>query len=270
MSFVREARGHARLGAVPYRDPLMRRAARSHWGLGATTAQQAGASAAAVGTTIAAIGAATATGATIGSVVPILGTAIGAIVGAGVALFASAPTVDNLKNVWDVVPFSLIRLTGGHGTWTDPLTHAVLTDAGSDVRKSAVVASALGCFNDQNNFWYDDTTQQHLTPNDTWQRWLQKFGNVTFAAAYAAAPSAFLIFSPTNVLGDPPIHAPTAVTIAPSTLQTAIIGVTPVSTTAPVTPATASLIGGVSNTTLALVAAGILAAMLVSRSRRTA
>lgn len=124
-------------------------------------------------------------------------------------------TTDQLKAVWSVVPLGIIRLTGGHGTWTDPLTHATLTDAQSDLRKSAVVASAIGAFNDQNNFWYDMTTQQHLLPADTYNRWQQKFGSATFAQAYGSFPSQFAIFAPTTSLGDPAIHAPGAI-VAPS------------------------------------------------------
>lgn len=259
MSFTRGARIPASAGRVPYRDPLMRTGVRRRAGLGATnTAAVASTGSVAVGAGTAAVSA-IASGAAIGSIVPVVGTAIGAIVGLGVALFAGAGTVDQTKGIWDVVPFSLIRLTGGHGQWTDPLTHATMNDAGSDARKGAVVASSIGAFNDQNNFWYDNVTQQHLSGADTFQRWQQKFGPLNFAQAYAAYPGDFQIFNPTSALGDPSIHAPGAVVPAASTAP---------SPSASAAPLTASLLGGVSSTTLAVVAGGVLLAVLV-RNRRS-
>ena len=236
---------------VPYRDPLMRGYTRRAGGLGAPST-----------------GADVATGATmgaaVGSIVPILGTtigsAVGAIVGFASSLLGGSGNGDLLKNVWDVVPFSLIRLGGGHGQWTDPITHQVLTDAQSDVRKSAVVASAIGAFNDQNNFWYDDVTQQHLTPADAWQRWLQKFGNVGFAQAYAMAPGAFTIFQPTTSGGDPVIHAPGAV--APALPASPTPGTMLVPQTASLVPA------GLSTTTLAVIAIGLLVAGVMANRKR--
>lgn len=120
---------------------------------------------------------------------------------------------DLLKSVWSVVPFAVIRLTGGKGKWTDPLTHATLTDAQSDLRKSAVVASAIGAFNDQNNFWYDNATQQHLTPAEAYNRWQQVFGDHTFAEAYGSFPAQFAVFNPTSTNGDPVMHAPGTVVV---------------------------------------------------------
>ena len=155
------------------------------------------------------------------------------------AQLGDASSGDPMKAIWSVVPFSVIRVSGGSGKWTDPLTHATLTDAGTDLRKSAVVASAIGAFNDQNNFWYDTVSQQHLTPAQAYARWQQLFGSATFAQAYGAFPSQFVIFQPTNATGDPAIHGPGAMPV-PSPAAPPIPAPALVPAQVPVTSASAS------------------------------
>lgn len=283
MTFVDSYKPEQRLDGVAYRDPLMRHGGgrrRGMSGLGASTGTQIATGAGAVGASVAA-GSAIAAGAALGSVVPILGTAIGALVGFA-STFIGQGTPDQMKNIWSQVPLAVIRLTGGHGTWTDPLTHEVLTDAQSDLRKSAVVASAIGAFNDSKNFWYDTATQSYITGATALQRWQQRFGSLTFANAYAAYPSAFQVYSPVNSVGDPSIHSPgvagvplagtppatgpasasspsvTSVNATPA--QVAAAGAVPVSTSLQ-----ASILGGLSGNTGLILAGGVILAVLFAR-----
>lgn len=262
---------------IAYRDPIMGRTGVRRRGMGESYG--------------AAIGAGATTGAAVGSIVPILGTGIGAAVGTlvgGVStLFGGGGTPDQMKAIWSVVPFSVLRISGGHGTWTDTLTHEVLTDAQSDLRKSAVVASAIGAFNDARNWWYDQATQQYLSGASALQRWQQKFGNLSFANAYASYPGAFQIYSPVSSSGDPQIHSPNT-----SVLQTPVAGTVPlvappltsnltpqqIATMTPQQQAIyanqanslqqASLLGGgMSTGTLLLVGGGLLVGLLLMNRR---
>jgi hypothetical protein len=240
-------------------------------GLGASSATQATEGITAVSSGVTAAGL-IAAGAAAGSVVPVLGTAIGALVGLAASLFGGGGTPDTTKAIWSVVPFSLIRLSGGHGTWTDTLTGVTMNDAGSDLRKSAVVASAINAFNDTNNHWYDATTQQYIDGSTATARWHTVFGNADFATAYAQYPNLFRIFGPTTQ-GDPTPHAPNpaiAAAAVPPVLTSA--SVTPgqlvaAGSTPSAAPLQASLLGGVSNTTLALLAVGLIGAIAFSRRR---
>lgn len=244
-------------------------------GLGAAnTITQVASATGAVGAGVAA-GTAIAAGAAFGSVVPVVGTAIGAIVGAVIA-FTGGGTPDQMKNIWDVVPFSLIRISGGHGVWTDTLTGQTLTDAQTDLRKAAVVASSINAFNDLNNHWYDATTQQYLSGASALQRWQQQFGSLSFANAYAQYPNAFRIFGP-NPQGDPTPHAPSAtiaavftppgVPITSSSATPAQVAAGYVPPSAAGAPLQASILGGVSNTTLAIGALALIGAIAYSRRR---
>lgn len=111
MTFVPQRRPSVRMGAIQYRDPIIGRSrrARGMSGMGATsTTTQI-----TEGTTLLASGATAATligaGAAAGSVVPVLGTAIGALVGLGISLFSGSnketggnlnPTFVAITNKW--------------------------------------------------------------------------------------------------------------------------------------------------------------------------
>lgn len=267
-------RGSAPAGtAIAFRDPLAGRrmtAPRGLRGLGASLPAQIGAGAAATGATFAA-GSAIAAGAAFGSVVPVVGTAIGALVGLA-STFLGGGTPDAMKNIWDVVPFSVIRITGGHGQWSDPLTHETLTDAQTDLRKAAVVCSAIGAFNSPKNWWYDQATQGYLNGAACLQRWQARFGSLSFANAYAAYPSAFSIYSPVSNVTDPQIHEPSA----PSALVTPTAAIGPINTlplpnTAvakpPLAVQQASILGGLSGNTALLLGGGLIVGLILMGRR---
>lgn len=288
MSFVQGPRRTGRLdgmGAIAFRDPIAGRRLRAPRvglrGLGSNIGTQIGAGAAATGATFAA-GSAIAAGAAFGSVVPVVGTAIGALVGLA-STFIGGGTPDQMKGIWNAVGTSLTRLQGGHGTWTDQLTRETMGDAGSDLRKSAVVASAIGAFNDQKNFWYDAATQQYLSGASALQRWQAKFGSLSFANAYAAYPAAFTIYSPVTSSGDPQIHSPNAAVVytppnaigpvvgnplVPTVPYTNVNATPGAVANAPYPVAQASILGGLSGSTLAIIGGGLLVGLLLFPRRR--
>lgn len=102
---------------------------------------------------------------------------------------------NSIKTIYQQIPQSMIRVTGGHGTWTDTVTGETMPDLQTEVRKVAMMASALGIYNDKRNWFFDDTTGQQLTPGAVLARWEHLFGNgTTFQAAYARAPELFRVF----------------------------------------------------------------------------
>ena len=217
------------------------------------------------------IGTGASTGAAIGTVVPVLGTAIGGAIGTLAALASSligGPSADAMKNIWNVVPLSLLRVSGGHGTWTDTLTGQTMPDAGTDLRKSAIVASAINAFNDPQNHWYDATTQQYINGATALQRWQQRFGSLDFANAYSSAPQAFRVFGP-DPSQDPAIRLPAAVPTTPAGAPVPLTSasatpqqIAAARTAAGVVPAQASLLGGLSTPLVLLIGAGLLYAVL--------
>lgn len=143
----------------------------------------------------------------LGFTIPILGINTDDIVSA-VNLASSLggkSSQDWMKGVWSKVPASDIRVQGGSGHWTDPITGESMGDAGTDVRKGAVVASAIGAFPDQSNHWMDLVTGQGLSPDDTAKRWIASFGSVSYDTAYRQHPERFLTFQPSTASNDPPI-----------------------------------------------------------------
>ena len=112
-----------------------------------------------------------------------------------------------MTQLWTPIPASLIRVTGGHGSWTDTVTGAKGDDGWTDNRKNAVIVSSVGMFNSAGegaaDLLYDRTTGAQVYAEDFLSRWLAKFGNVTFAQAYAKNPGAFQIYGP-NPANDPP------------------------------------------------------------------
>lgn len=126
-------------------------------------------------------------------------------VSAASSLFGGGGGVDNLKNnVWAKVPFALRRIAGGSGKWHDTVTGESGNDQWGDVRAVAVIAPALGGYVDSNGVLYDNATAQPLTREQAWQRWLQAFGNIGFAQAFAQNPAAFHPYGP-NPADDPTI-----------------------------------------------------------------
>ncbi len=216
-----------------------------------------------------------AAGAAAGSVVPVIGTAIGAAVGLALSLMHGG-TPDAMKAIWAHVPVSATRLSGGHGQWHDTLTGETLTDAQSDLRKSAVVASAIHAFNDAKNWWYDATSQAHLSGADALARWKANFGSADFVNAYALYPQVFQIFGPTSA-GDPTIHAPAAAMVASQPPPVTSVYATPAQVAAAglppgtplAVPAHASIFGGLSTTTLLLLGGGVLVGILLLKRSRS-
>lgn len=214
------------------------------------------------------------TGAATGSAVPGIGTAIGGIAGAVSGLLkgiGGGGTPDQMKAIWSAVPASVIRISGGHGQWTDTLTGEQMGDAGTDLRKSAVVASALGMFNDAKNWWYDDATGQYVSGAQALAKWQSYFGNQTFAQAYASSPQSFKIFG--NDPSQDPSQA-TQSTAMPVRVGTPTPGTNvatlPVVATSSGKPATlvqqASIFGNASPTTIVLViGVAVLGTMAFSR-----
>jgi hypothetical protein len=264
MSFYRGQR--VRLGEIAYRDPIIGRYGHARKGLGVLPS----------------VGTDASVGAGIGTLLGPGGTAIGggigSLVGVISGLFGGGGTPDQMKAIWSTVPFSLLRLTGGHGTWTDTLTGESMSDAGSDVRKAAVVASGIGAFNDPRNWWFDQSTQQHLDGATAFQRWQQRFGGLSFANAFASYPSAFAVFGPYGKSGDPQIHSPdtpgvtgTMTTgLAPQPIPYTNVNATPYQVAAaPVTysPAVqqAGLLGGMSTSTMLLLGGGLLVGLLLMK-----
>lgn len=132
----------------------------------------------------------------LGVLIPLIGVDSNTLISAynSIKTLFGGGTPDQGKSVWSKIPLSLTRLSGGHGTWTDGATGEVLTDAGTDVRKGAIMASALGMYNDKRNWWFDDSTGQHVDPGTAYGRWQKLFGNVDFATAYAAYPTLFKVY----------------------------------------------------------------------------
>lgn len=102
---------------------------------------------------------------------------------------------NSIKQIYQQIPQSMIRVTGGHGTWTDTLTGETMPDLQTEVRKVAMMASALGIYNDKRNWFFDDTTGQQLTPGAVLARWQKLFGvGTTWSAAYARSPELFRVY----------------------------------------------------------------------------
>lgn len=171
-----------------------------------------------IGTIVGGLG----TGAAIGSAIePGLGTIIGGVVGGVVGVVEEvfgSDTPSAMTKLWTPIPASVIRITGGHGKWTDTVTGQTMDDGGTDNRKNAVIVSSVGIFNSAGegsaDLLYDRTTGSQVYAEDFLSRWLAKFGNVTFAQAFAAQPSAFQVYG-SNPANDPP-HTFNAGTVTPA------------------------------------------------------
>lgn len=81
------------------------------------------------------------------------------------------------EDIYKQIPQSMIRVTGGRGKWTDTLTGETMNDIGTEVRKSAMLVSSLGAFVNRDNWFFDDATGQHLSPDTMRARWDAAFGN---------------------------------------------------------------------------------------------
>lgn len=103
----------------------------------------------------------------------------------------TARDANDIYYVYHNIPQSMIRVTGGSGKWTDTLTGDQINDLGTEVRKSAMLASALGLYVNHDNWFYDDTTGQHIDPAAVGARWKALFGNASFTDAYANYPQLF-------------------------------------------------------------------------------
>lgn len=137
----------------------------------------------------------------------------------GLRIFGSTGDTDTLKNkVWSKVPFSMTRITGGKGKWRDTLTGETGNDRWSEVRQVAVIASAIGGYVDANGVLFDNATNAAISREAAWQRWLQAYGDVSFATAYQSDPTAFRPYGP-NPANDPVIGRasvrPTGGTLGP-------------------------------------------------------
>lgn len=107
-----------------------------------------------------------------------------------------------MKNIYQQIPQSMIRVTGGNGKWTDTLTGETMNDLATEVRKSAMLASALGVYVNHDNWYFDDTTGEHLSPDVVRQRWDKLFGTSSFQDAYSRYPELFRTY------GSDPSHDP--------------------------------------------------------------
>jgi hypothetical protein len=215
-------------------------------------------------------------GTAIGTAIPgignVAGGIIGTIAGVGQAIINAigGGTPDAMKAIWSAVPASLLRISGGHGVWHDTLTGQTLSDAETDLRKSAIVASAINAFNDSKNWWYDLTSQQHLTGADAMARWNAAFNGASFGQAYSAYPNAFRTFGPTTA-GDPQIHSPSAYPApsaaygASATPQQVIAAGQSGAIGTSGAPQQASVLGGLSSTALLVIVGGVAVGLLLSR-----
>lgn len=113
---------------------------------------------------------------------------------------------NSIKRIYQQIPQSMIRVTGGNGKWTDTVTHETMNDLATEVRKVAMMASALGIYVNHDNWFFDDTTGQHLSPGAVLARWQKLFGNSDFASAYSKFPELFRVFGPDPSL-DPVISS---------------------------------------------------------------
>lgn len=159
-------------------------------------------------------------GVQIASQVPVVGSIVnvGANVYDAVTRVFGGGAPPPFKQVWAAVPFdpnsrgvttkNFLRLSGGHGRWTDQLTGEVTDDKGSDVRKVACCASGMDMYVDANLRMYFNRDGRSVEPADSWNAWLTRFGNVSFAQAYAANPGAFRVFNATSQGNDPAIGRP--------------------------------------------------------------
>ena len=116
---------------------------------------------------------------------------------------------DTPKQIWSKIPADIIRVKGGSGKWTDTLTGQTMNDAGTDLRKSAVMASAIGCYNASDNRWFDNITRQYVDAAAAAQRWSSVFGSATFETAYRTWPQRFRIYG-SNPANDPSFGVPNA------------------------------------------------------------
>lgn len=228
----------------------------------------------------------------LGFTIPIIGvdtSTIGGIASGISSLFGGGGGSDGnviKTKAWSKVPLNLIRVQGGHGKWSDPVTGEQMGDAGTDQRKLAVVGSAIGLWNGPNSFdTYDVSTNQYLDAGPAWQRWLSVFGDIDFPTAYSRYPERFRIYQPTTSAYDP-IRGPTAQRevgqyVAPPAFSPQTGGL-PIATAAPgapnnpgtittATPARSASTFSVSPVMLVGAAAGIAAlAFAFTRKRRRA
>lgn len=140
------------------------------------------------------------------------GKIAGAVSGAASALGigGSKPDTDTFKiKVWSKVPFSATRIKGGKGKWKDTVTGESGNDRWSEVRQVAVVASAIDAYTDSNGTLRDIVTNDAISREAAWGRWLQKYGDVSYAVAFANDPSAFRPY------GADPANDPTVGRAAP-------------------------------------------------------
>lgn len=190
-----------------------------------------------------------------------------------------------IKTIYQQIPQSMIRVTGGHGMWTDTLTGETMNDLGTEVRKVAMMASALGLYVNHDNWYFDDATGQHISPDTALARWNSLFGSgTTFQAAYGKFPELFRVYNPNDASDDPIIAnvgkveqaAPLPVdqrsgykagllttpgAMSPSVVPT---GTTPGGGGLP-RPAVAGLSGG----TIAAIVGGAILLAMVTRKRHT-
>ncbi len=192
-----------------------------------------------------------------------------------------------IKTIYQQIPQSMIRVTGGHGVWTDTVTGETMNDLATEVRKMAVLASALGIFVNRDNWFFDDTTGQHLSPDTVLARWNTLFGTGTsFQQAYSQQPELFRVYGP-DPSEDPVISTVGKVEQAPplppdqrsgykAGLVTTMSGVTPAggSSGGPVSGggttggSTQATIAGLSPMTLAAVVGGAVLLTMLARKKR--
>ena len=145
---------------------------------------------------------------------------------------------------------------GADGKWYDATTNALLSQEDADFRSESLMAQLIGATMRSDRYWYDNQTNQRLTSQEAFSRWETSYGPGATLESVVASGAAY--------------HAPQTATPA-GTAWTA-----PTSTSSPTNarPAgtsvqSASLLptAGMSPMTLALVAGGALALILLAKKR---
>lgn len=187
-----------------------------------------------------------------------------------------------IKTIYQQIPQSMIRVTGGRGVWTDTVTGETMNDLATEVRKVAMMASPLGIFVNHDNWFYDDATGAHTSPDAVLERWNKLFGNGTsFQTAYSKFPELFKVYGP-DPANDPIISSVGKVEqTAPlppdqrsgyaAGLLTTATGITPTgSTPTGSTPTThpPTAMAGLSGGAIAAIVAGVVVLALVTGKRR--